>query len=60
MSGVRWLIMSSKRVWAVRGQYDRLRGNEWEYDTLEGALSDVAYMQETGYSASMRSYVVPA
>lgn len=61
MSGVRWLIMSSKRVWAVRGQYSHFRGAEITYGSLEEALADIVYIQETGSgSASMRSYVVPA
>lgn len=61
MNGVRWLIMSSKRVWAVRGQYPHFRGAEITYGSLEEAMSDIAYIHEAGSgSASMRSYVVPA
>jgi len=66
MSGVRWLIMSSKRVWAVMGQYRTgvmrplTPGMPIEYESLEQALGDVEYLNEAGYGSSLRSYVVPA
>ena len=62
--------MSSKRVWAVKGQY-----KPWfsahklgpiaesvavEHDTIGAALEDVEYLWEAGFGSSMRSYVVPA
>jgi len=60
MSGVRWLIMSSKRVWAVKGHYFNRTGITTEHESLELALEDVGYLWEAGFGSSMRSYVVPA
>lgn len=58
--------MSSKRVWAVRGQYNdgfarpRVPSVAHEHQTLEAALVDVEYLWDAGFGSSMRSYVVPA
>lgn len=61
MSGVRWLKMSSKRVWAVRGQYvGNVPSVPIVHGSLERALADVEYLWDAGFGSSMRSYVVPA
>lgn len=52
--------MSSKRVWAVKGQYKVRGGGEFQHETLEAALEDVEYLWDAGFGSSMRSYVVPA
>lgn len=58
--------MSSKRVWAVKGQYrngstsPRTVGVPIEHETIAAALVDVEYLWDAGFGSSMRSYVVPA